>query len=120
MCLCDAELCVADTHTHSNHTTGPPLFDWIVDHGVFFREETASTCLSQIVKSIYYIHSNGVCHNDMKPENIIVGVTRARYGGDGNPDDMEGVGGGVGIEGESGNFQKSELCLKVSVKKKFF
>ena len=65
---------------------------------------------------MYYIHSNGVCHNDMKPENIIVGVTRARYGGDGNPDDMEGVGGGVGIEGESGNFQKSELCLKVSVK----
>ena len=50
-----------------------------------------SAILLSFVKSLRHIHKRGVCHNDIKPENIIVGVTRARYSGDGNPDDMEGV-----------------------------
>ena len=94
---------------------GPPLFDWIVEHGVFFRELTASSCLVQIVKALVHIHERGVCHNDLKPENIIVGIRQEhRYGGDGNPDNMEGiVGGDMGIEGNGGNVNSAALNLKI-------
>jgi serine/threonine protein kinase len=93
---------------------GPPLFDWIVEHGVFFREQTASSCLVQIILALKHIHARGVCHNDMKPENIIVGIQRKMdYLGDGNPDNMEGRSGGIGIEGDSGNLKNVTLNLKI-------
>ncbi len=71
---------------------GLPLFDWIVEHGVFFREETASAALRQVVDALVHIHARHICHNDIKPENILVSrVARAQMGArGGNPDDVEG------------------------------
>ena len=70
---------------------GLPLFDWIVQHGVFFREATASTALRQVVEALAHIHSRHICHNDIKPENVLVSrAARARVGArGGNPDDVE-------------------------------
>ena len=71
---------------------GLPLFDWIVENGVFFRESTASNCLRPIVEALAHMHARHVCHNDIKPENIIVGLPSSRLTrtGGNNPDEDVG------------------------------
>ena len=96
---------------------GPPLFDWIIDHGVFFRESTASTCLKQIVKGLEHIHSKQVCHNDLKPENIIVGIHQKILLNESshNPDDLPSkyYQGNNDPASSNINIKNSELNLKI-------
>jgi serine/threonine protein kinase len=113
---------------------GLPLFDWIVEHGVFFRESTAAAALRQVVDALAHLHARHICHNDVKPENVLVSrVARAQMGArGGNPDDVEGKlntvpgrafgatapitnedGGRNGAASAAGGRSGSELTLKV-------
>ncbi|KAK1599214.1 hypothetical protein QYE76_016888 [Lolium multiflorum] len=36
-------------------------------------EEQVQAIAKQLVKSLYYLHSNRIIHRDMKPQNILIG-----------------------------------------------
>ncbi len=38
----------------------------------YFIEAVASSIFKQILAGITYLHTNGVCHRDLKPNNILV------------------------------------------------
>ncbi|KAI8801989.1 calcium/calmodulin-dependent protein kinase type 1 [Cladochytrium replicatum] len=50
--------------------TGGELFDKIVEKGSY-TEKDAASLVRQILRAITYMHSNGIVHRDMKPENIL-------------------------------------------------
>ena len=37
-------------------------------------EETVQSIAKQLVRALYYLHSNRVTHRDMKPQNILIGA----------------------------------------------
>jgi len=49
---------------------GGELFDRIIESG-HFTEVQAAVLMQQIVRAVYYMHENHVCHRDMKPENFL-------------------------------------------------
>jgi len=51
--------------------TGGELFDRIVAKG-HYTEGDAQTLTRTIVKTMHYLHSQGVAHRDLKPENILL------------------------------------------------
>ena len=51
---------------------GGDLFDAISQSGKL-GEEKAKVYFSQILIGLEYLHSVGVTHRDMKPENILIG-----------------------------------------------
>ena len=53
------------------HCSGGDLFDHIVDRG-HLTEEEAARLFSQILDVLEYIHSQGICHRDVKPENMLL------------------------------------------------
>jgi calcium/calmodulin-dependent protein kinase I len=44
--------------------------DVMADNG-HFTEENARTIFAQILNAIKYMHAHGVCHRDLKPNNIL-------------------------------------------------
>lgn len=53
-----------------DHCGGGELFDRI-SRDQKFSEKTAANVFRQMVSSLYYIHSLGIAHCDLKPENFI-------------------------------------------------
>lgn len=52
---------------------GGELFDDIVARE-FYSEKDASSCIQQILESVYYCHKKGIIHRDIKPENLLLSV----------------------------------------------
>jgi len=50
--------------------SGGELFDRIIDAG-HFTESDAAIVMQQMIRAIYYMHENKVCHRDVKPENFL-------------------------------------------------
>ena len=48
------------------------LFQYIVDRGRL-KEDESKPIFRQLLEAIKYIHSMGVSHRDMKPENVLIG-----------------------------------------------
>mmetsp|Transcript_5722 Transcript_5722/g.6134 ORF Transcript_5722/g.6134 Transcript_5722/m.6134 type:complete len:474 (+) Transcript_5722:35-1456(+) len=50
--------------------TGGELFDRIIDKGRLSEAEARNVFL-QIMRALFYCHSNKICHRDLKPENLV-------------------------------------------------
>ena len=53
------------------YASGGDLFDYIIGKGKISEYE-ASKIFSQISSGIEYLHQNGICHRDMKLENVLL------------------------------------------------
>eukprot|EP01134_Creolimax_fragrantissima_P007900 CFRG7900T1 len=51
--------------------TGGELFDRVCEVGRL-SEKDASMMLRQVCEAIRHLHSRGICHNDVKPENLLL------------------------------------------------
>jgi len=51
--------------------SGGELFDRLVEHGAY-SEKVAAQLIAQVASAVYHMHSCGVCHRDMKPENVVL------------------------------------------------
>eukprot|EP00928_Gymnodinium_smaydae_P078731 TRINITY_DN62820_c0_g1_i1.p1 TRINITY_DN62820_c0_g1~~TRINITY_DN62820_c0_g1_i1.p1 ORF type:complete len:546 (-),score=139.23 TRINITY_DN62820_c0_g1_i1:226-1863(-) len=49
---------------------GGELFERIIE-AKCFTEAQAAVVMQQILRSVYYMHENGICHRDIKPENFL-------------------------------------------------
>ena len=50
---------------------GGELFERILEAG-FFTEMEAATVMRQVIQGVAYMHSRGVCHRDLRPENLLL------------------------------------------------
>jgi len=65
---------ISNLYVVMEHCSGGELFDRISSDGVGapdFNEGKASAVMRQIVSAVYYLHSLGISHCDLKPENFI-------------------------------------------------
>lgn len=47
------------------------IFDHLVSNGRM-KEEEAARVFAQIISAVDYCHCNGVCHRDLKAENLLL------------------------------------------------
>ena len=50
---------------------GLPLDEYIEEHGTMTEEE-AGKFLLMLIKAIHSLHSKGIAHRDIKPQNILI------------------------------------------------
>ena len=50
--------------------TGGELFDFIL-RKKHLNEQEARTIITQLIRSLNYLHSHEICHRDLKPENLL-------------------------------------------------
>merc|ERR1719510_2822325 len=65
---------ISNLYIIMEHCSGGELFDRIDSDGVGakdFNEKKASQVMRQIVASVHYLHTLGITHCDLKPENFI-------------------------------------------------
>ena len=53
------------------YVDGGELFDQICQHGAY-DQETAKSLMRQLSQALAFLHSRGICHRDLKLENILV------------------------------------------------
>ncbi|KAG7393841.1 hypothetical protein PHYPSEUDO_000018 [Phytophthora pseudosyringae] len=56
---------------------GGELFDYIVDMGSV-SEQDAAHLLHDVCQALDYVHTRGVCHRDVKPENVLLSDRSAK------------------------------------------
>lgn len=54
-----------------DYCPGGDLFTYIINHKQI-REDQAAQIFYQIVSAVQYVHSRGVAHRDLKPQNILI------------------------------------------------
>ena len=52
--------------------SGDDLLGLINSQGGYLNEALARHLISQLTSALLFIHSNGLCHRDVKPENAVV------------------------------------------------
>lgn len=52
--------------------SGGELFDYVALENGAFSEKICRHYFKQLLMGVHYLHSNGICHRDMKPENILL------------------------------------------------
>ena len=57
-------------HIVMEHCEGLELFDYICQHNKL-KETDAVRIVTEILKTLNYLHSRNIVHRDLKPENII-------------------------------------------------
>lgn len=68
---------------------GMDLLDTLNAHGGVLGEPMAAPLFAQLVRAVMFIHSQGMAHRDVKPENCMIEAGTGRWGG--------GVGHGGGM-----------------------
>ena len=53
------------------HANAGELFDYIVRNDRV-KDDTAAHFFNQILEGVEHLHTQGVCHRDMKPENLLL------------------------------------------------
>lgn len=53
------------------YVDGGELFDQICDHGAY-EQKVAKSLMRQLSHALAFLHSRGICHRDLKLENILV------------------------------------------------
>lgn len=53
------------------YVSGGELFDHLCDHGAMTERE-AATLVSELAGAIAILHAQGMCHADIKPENLLL------------------------------------------------
>jgi len=61
---------------HMQYVPGKTL-QRLIDEQKLFSEKAARTILGSILSAAQHFHSMGVCHMDLKPDNVVVGLTKA-------------------------------------------
>lgn len=56
--------------------TGGDLFSYIAYKGGKLHEAECGIIIIQLLEAIRYLHTNGIVHRDVKPENILVDSLR--------------------------------------------
>ncbi|KAK9322662.1 kinase-like domain-containing protein [Lipomyces orientalis] len=85
------------------YVAGGDLMDYITKHGAM-KDNIARTVVKQVLQAVAYVHSAGISHRDIKPDNILV-VSEDEP--DGKPIQIKVSDFGLAKISESGTFLKT-------------
>ena len=66
------------------HVKGRDLFDYFVQDRIYekpYKIAVARQIARELVSGLVELHDNGLCHKDIKLENIVLDETRAKQTG---------------------------------------
>merc|ERR1719399_432883 len=68
--------CTYETHKHIYLVTelcnGGNLFQVLNESNGRFTEKIGSTLMKQMLQAVNYLHTHGICHRDLKPDNFLL------------------------------------------------
>lgn len=66
LCCSEFQVCVVTEYAEGE------LFQILEDDGSLMEDQVQDVAV-QLVKALFYLHSNRILHRDMKPQNILIG-----------------------------------------------